>query len=256
MSQYDGRTTRLRLVTGGTAPRPQGTERKRRRLAATITDRLAARPRLAMPLPTAPVFDGPAWRERWARIRHGGEVVGCYVAGCAGSLKLGQLLGCPWPKLGTGIDVERRIDDLNRERYGALRVRGFEFVEEDGWSDWKPARFSARPTHPASPVRVLPRQLEVQLPPWVSAQDFEALFNAALEPVSLPFVVARPAGRDLLRSRGREVDDALRYSRSARGPVLVTELTSFGPSADAARLIAAIEWTLIRLVLADVSGER
>ena len=48
----------------------------------------------------------------------------------------------------------------------------------------------------------------------------------------------------------------MRYSRSARGPVLVTELVSFGPSADAARLIAAIEWMLIRLVLADDGGER
>lgn len=249
-------TTHLHWMRPIKAAHPRGTERQRRQTAAPIAERLEARPRLAVPPSTDAVLDSSLWRQRWSAIRHMGEVTGCYAAGCTGSLKLGQRLGCPWPKMGTAVDVDRRMDDLNQQRYGAQRIQGFEFIEEAGWSDWEPAKFSARPTHPASPVRVLARQLQVELPFWITPQDFEALFNAALEPVALTHLIGRPAGRAMIESRGCSRDDVLRYSRSASGPVLATELASLGSRADAARLVATVEWIVIGLVLADQNGTR
>ena len=251
MSGRNENTQRLQWTTPIKAVHPRGTERRR---AACIAERLEARPRLAMPEPTDEVFNSAQWRKRWSAIRGMGEVTGCYAAGCTGSLKLGQILGCPWPKMGTAVDVDRRMGELNDERYGSLQIQNFSFVEEAGWSDWDAAKFSARPTHPASPVRVLARQLQVELPFWVTPQDFEALFNAALEPVALTHLIGRPAGRALIEGRGCTRDDVLRYSRSARGPVLATELASFGSRADAARLVTLVEWIVIGLVLADQHG--
>lgn len=158
--------------------------------------------------------------------------------------------------MGTAVDVDRRMGELNDERYGSLRIQDFCFVEEAGWGDWEPGRFSARPTHPASPVRVMPRQLQVQLPFWITPQDFENLFNAALEPVGLVHLVGRPSGRELIEARGCTRDDVVRYSRSARGPTLASELASFGSRADANRLVAIVEWIVIRIVLADQDGTR
>ena len=255
MSGRNENTPRLRWTMPSKAVHGRGREPQRRG-RAPIANRLDARPRLAVPPSTDDVLDSSVWRQRWSAIRHMGEVTGCYAAGCTGSLALGQILGCPWPKAGTAVDVDRRMGELNQERYGALRIQGFEFVEEPGWSDWEPARFSARPTHPASPVRVLARQLQVELPFWITPADFEALFNAALEPVSLTHLVGRPAGRELIQGRGCTRDDALRYSPSPRGPVLASELVSFGSRADANRLVATLEWIVIGLVLADRDGTR
>ena len=124
-------------------------------------------------------------------------------------------------------------------------------MDEPGWSDWEPAKFSCRPTHPASPVRVTPRQLVVEVPFWVSASDFEALFVAAMESVTLASIAASPAGRALAKRRGCDPDTLLRYTRSKRGPVLATEIGIIAPSGDASRLVALIEWIVIRLVVAD-----
>ena len=256
MSGRNENTPRLQWTMPSKAVHGRGREPQRRGRAARIADRLETRPRLAMPAPTGEVLDSAEWRRRWSAIRGMGEVTGGYAAGCTGSLKLGQVLGCPWPKMGTAVDVDRRMEELNDERYGSLRVQNFSFIEEAGWSDWEPGRFSARPTHPASPVRVMPRQLQVQLPFWITPQDFENLFNAALEPVSLVHLVGRPVGRDLIMARGCTHDDVVRYSRSARGPVLASELASFGSRADAARLVAIVEWIVIRIVLADQDGAR
>ena len=104
-------------------------------------------------------------------------------------------------------------------------------------------------------MRVLPRQLNVELPFWISAADFEALVVAALDPITLVGIAATPAGRDLCRRRGVSVDALLRYSRAAHGPVLATEIGVVAPSGDASRLVAIVEWILIRLVMAGDDWE-
>ena len=226
-----------------------GTESKRRRRAASIVDRVPARPRLCLPATTAAVLDSAAWRARW-RESCSENTVGIYIAGCKGSLELGQRSGCPFPKIGSAIHVARRMVELNEERYGSVRIRDGAYVEEAGWDDWEPSRLSAQPTHPASPVRALPRELRVTLPLGVSAHDVEVLLNTAVEPISLAHLAGTPAGNALFRSRGCGLDDVLRYSPDRRAPVLATELCSFGPSADTLRLITTLEWALIRHVLA------
>ena len=239
--------------------RPDGTsrggERKQRRLAAAIKLPEADRPRLPLQQDTAAVFDTAAWLKRWGGIRPVAETTGVYVAGCSGSMRLGGELGMPTLKPGTAQDVDARMAKLNSERHGSLVVRDFAVADEPGWSDWEPARFSCRPTHPASPVRVTPRQLIVDMPFWISANDFEALVVAALEPITLASIAASPAGRALVTRRGCDLDSLLRYSRSARGPVLATEIGVVAPSGDASRLVSLIEWIVIRLVVADDGWE-
>ena len=50
-------------------------------------------------------------------------------------------------------------------------------------------------------------------------------------------------------------DALLRYTRSARGPVLATEVAVVAPSADAGRLVALVEWIVVSLVTADDGWE-
>ncbi len=244
---------KLKLVSSNGTSR--GGERKQRRLAATIAVPEPDRPRLPAQADTASVFDTEAWRKRWGSIRGVGETTGVYIAGCTASMRLGGELGMPVLKPGTAQDVGTRIKQLNSERYGSLRIRDFAVHDEPGWADWEAARLSCRPTHPASPVRVLPRQLIVDLPFWISASDFEALLVAALEPIALASLAASPAGQALSRQRGGDPDMLLRYTRGKSGPILATEIAVIAPSGDTSRLVALIEWVLIRLVVADDGWE-
>lgn len=249
---------KLKPVTRGTVVQlrtPQGSERKQRRLAGVITAPEAARPQLPIQADTSTLLGSGAWRSRWAALRPAADTVSVYVAGCQGAMALGGVLGVPLFKIGTTTDVSARMRKLNQQRYGALRVRDFAIVEEPGWDSWSAARLSAPATHPASPVRVLARELVVEVPCCISISDFEALFTAALEPIGLATLAASPEGRALCRRRGCDRDAVLRYSRAARGPVLSTELAIVAASGDAARLVALIEWIIIRLVLAG-DGER
>ena len=244
---------KLKLVSSD--PTSRGSERKQRRLAGAIMLPEPDRPRLPVQADTAAVFGTEAWRKSWGSIRAIGERTGVYVAGCTSSMRLGGELGMPVLKPGTAQDVGTRIKQLNSERYGSLRIRDFAVHDEPGWADWEAARLSCRPTHPASPVRVLPRQLIVDLPFWISANDFEALLNAALEPTTLACLAASPVGQALSRQRGGDPDMLLRYTRGRSGPILATEIAVVAPSGDTSRLVALIEWVLISLVVADDGWE-
>ena len=253
MTGHNRNRKALKLVRPDETSR--GGERKQRRLAAAIAQPEPNRPRLPAQADTAAIFDTAGWQKRWGGIRPVAETTAVYVAGCTGSMKLGGVLGVPTLKPGTAQDVDARISKLNSERHGSLVHRGFAVVDEPGWSDWEPARFSCRPTHPASPARVTPRQLIVELPFWISSADFEALLVAALECITLASIAASPAGRALAKRRGFDPDVLLRYTRSARGPVLATEIAVIAPSGDASRLVSLIEWIVIRVVMADDGWE-
>ena len=251
MSKTEQKTNVTAVKRVSSAAISRGGERKQRRLAAVIAQPEPNRPRLPLQQDTAALFDTDAWRKRWAGIRGLAETTGVYVAGCTGTMMLGGILGAPVLKPGTAQDVGERMRKLNSERHGSLVVRDFAVVDEPGWADWEPAKLSCRPTHPASPVRVALRQLIVELPFWVSVADFEALFVAAMEVITLASIAASPAGRALAERRGCDADALLRYTRSAHGPVLATEIGVIAPSGDAIRLVALIEWIVIRLVIAD-----
>ncbi len=253
MTEQNENRKKLNLVSSDVTSK--GGARKQRRLAAAIAAPEPNRPRLPAQVDTSTIFDTQKWRERWCGIRAVAETTGVYVAGCTGSMSMAQMLGLVVLKPGTARDVDARMAKLNGERHGSVSIRDFAVHDEPGWSDWEPSKLSARPTHPASPVRVLPRQLSVELPFWVTPQDFEALLVAALEPVTLAHLAASPVGRDLCRRRGVTTDALLRYTRSARGPVLATEVAVVAPSADAGRLVALVEWIVVSLVTADDGWE-
>ena len=127
-------------------------------------------------------------------------------------------------------------------------------VCEEGFRDWSAARISAKPCHPASPVRVLPRQLLVTLPSWLSRDRFEARLNALVAHRSLVQIIGTPLGWELCRRQACDRDELLRYSGSPSAPVLATEIGLVAPGADAAWVIALIEALLIGIVL-DERGE-
>ncbi len=233
----------------------RGGERKRRRLAATIARPEPNRPRLPAQGDTAAMFDTESWRRRWAAIRPMAETTNVYVAGCPGTMALGGILGVPIFKPGTAQDVGARMRKLNAQRYGSVVISDFAVHDEQGWSAWEAAKLSAPSTHPASPVRVLPRSLAVELPFWITPQDFEALIQAALDPITLASVAASPLGRALCRQRGCDPHTLLRYSRGPRGPKMATEICAMAPSGDAGRLVALAEWIVIHLVVADDGWE-
>ena len=250
MTEQNMNRKKLNLISSDVTS--QGGARKQRRLAATIAAPEPGRPRLPAQEDTAAVFSSAAWQDRWGGIRPVSDTLGVYVAGCTASMRLANLLGMPVLKIGTARDVGERMRKLNMERYGSLAIRGFSIVDEPGWDDWEASKLSARPTHPASPVRVLPRQLIIETPFWVSLSDIEALVVAAVEPITLAQLAARPDGQTLCRRRGCGKDDLLRYSRAKAGPVLATEIGIIAPSGDASRLVALLERIIIDLVLADV----
>ena len=128
-------------------------------------------------------------------------------------------------------------------------------VDEAGYDTWRLARLSARPTHPRSPVRVMPRWLVVDVPSCLSANEFEAMLNQRLEPFQLARIAGTSVGRAQCRQKACDPDLFMRYSRHGRSLELATELTLIGPSADTARLIGLIEAMLIAIVRAHAGEE-
>ena len=230
--------------------------RKTVRLAPAIPALVTARPRLPeLDTSLSAVFASPWWRQVYGARRPKCRSLCVYIAGCVGTGTLAGLVGIPVFKVGTAEDCEARIDDLNRQHYGSYTVLGGRMVEEDGYDAWRLAKLSARPTHPMSPVRVMPRWLIVDVPSWLSANEFEFMLNHRLESFQLARVSGTSAGRAQCRQRGCDPDSFMRYSRHGRSLELATELALIGPSADTARLIGLIEAMLIAVVRAHAGEE-
>ena len=230
--------------------------RKAIRLAPAIPTLMSLRPRLPESDPSlSAVFDSPWWRQKYGSRRSSCRSTCLYIAGCVGTGTLAGLVGIPTFKVGTAEDCDTRIDDLNRQRYASYTVLDGRMVEEGGYDAWRLAKLSARPTHPMSPVRVMPRWLVVDLPSFLSGNEFEFMINHRLERLQLARVVGTSAGRAQCRQRGCDPDGLMRYSRHGRCLELATELTLIGPSADTARLIGMIEAMLIGVVRAHAGEE-
>ena len=230
--------------------------RKAIRLAPAIPALIADRPRLPEPDPSLSAAFGSAWWLRnYAARRAACSTLCAYIAGCLGTSALASILGAPTFKVGTAEDCEARVDDLNRQHYGSYSVLDGRMVEQSGYDTWQLARLSAPPTHPLSPVRVMPRWLVIDLPSFLSGNEFEFMLNHRLEPYQLARVSGTSAGRAQCRQRGCDPDSFMRYSRHGRSLELATELTLIGPSADTARLIGLIEAMLIAVVRAHAGEE-
>ena len=230
--------------------------RKTVRLAPAIPALVTARPRLPeLDRSLSAVFASPWWRQVYGARRAKCRSLCVYIAGCVGTGTLAGLVGIPVFKVGTAEDCEARIDDLNHQRYGSYAVLAGCMVEEDGYDAWRLAKLSARPTHPMSPVRVMPRWLIVDVPPCLSVNEFEFMLNHRLEAFQLARMSGTSAGRAQCRQRGCDPDLFMRYSRHGRFLELATELTLIGPSADATRLIGLIEAMLIAVVRTHAGEE-
>ena len=239
---------RARVASKDKAPRRQ-TSSKRSPVPSLVPER----PRLPDPdLSLAAIFDSAWWARAYGARRSECHSLTVYIAGCLGTSALAATLGIPAFKVGTAEDCEARIVELNGQRYGSHAVVNGRMVEESGYDTWQLARLSAPPTHPMSPVRVMPRWLVVDLPSWLSPSQFEFMINCRLMTLQLVRIAGTSAGRALCRQRSCDPDRFMRYSRHGRSLELATELACIAPSADATRLIGLIEAMLVAAVRAHV----
>ena len=243
---------RARVTPKGCSTRHQITQTR-----SPIPSLMSERLRLPDPDPSLATNLGSAWwMQAFGASRGKCTPLTVYIAGCLGTSSLAALLGAPIFKAGTALDCEARIADLNSQRYGSYAVLDGRMVEGTGYNTWQLARLSAPPTHPLSPVRVMPRWLLIDVPWFLSTNEFEFMLNQRLESLQLARIAGTAAGRAQCRQRDCDPDQFMRYSRHGRDLELATELTLLGPSADTGRLIALIEAMLVEVVRVHVGGER
>ena len=182
------------------------------------------------------VYASPSWASSYAPTRW--QVA--YAAQSPGLATLSACLGgVGLAKVGTArLDaVERRLADLGSEQCGAWHRGGSGYEREPGFSRFYSApRLQLAPQHPLSPVKLGAFGVEVGLPVDLSADVFEAEFNARLRPLRLHVVGGTAAGRALCARAGADPALLTRFHRRGTGFVASTELTLLRPQADCAAL--------------------
>lgn len=158
------------------------------------------------------LFQSAAFRERW---KPSGERRAIYVGGCDGLRDLSRSLQIPVFKIGiTDPDhVSARMKSLRRAAYGAVWFRDGECVEDKtGWTSWFVSNLYGkyRPPSPASPVRVDPCTIYVDLPAGLHWTAFDAAFDAEAAKARLSTWIVSEEGLAHCRLLG--VDPA-RYQR-------------------------------------------
>ena len=197
-------------------------------------------------------FADPAYRHLWIP----GSMSRVYVAGTPGLKALLQsfgLSGCY--KVGThaGEDVSRRMQDLNKQRYGSLWVDG-EPVADPGFASWaaEPLPAGSIAPSPGSPVRLRALDLEVTRPVGMSAEAFDQALARALTGASLHGFAQSAAGEAYCTARGHDPRQLIRFSPNGKArPERATELILIRPRhGDAGRLLRLCEDLVYNHVMA------
>ncbi len=178
------------------------------------------------------VYGSDAWASAYRRVR----TVVVYVLQSPGLGALSARLGgVSLVKVGTAAAecLAQRVAELGRCQYGAW-VRGpRRYEREDGYGVFCPApRLQLAAQHPASPIRLCLHGIEVDLPPGVTPNQFEAMLNRALLPVRLQTVADGEAGRALCCRAGVEAALLRRFYKHGPRYKAATELTLMRPQAD------------------------
>ncbi|MDR3487941.1 MAG: hypothetical protein P4M05_23955 [Bradyrhizobium sp.] len=110
-----------------------------------------------------------------------------YIFGCKGCAKLGRRLNTKIYKIGSTIEhnLETRLEQIGKDRYGAWINRGNEIEIEEGFSDWialpiTTSRPSANPV-----VTLMPRTIQIDLPRTMTRRVFDASLQEVLSPRAL-----------------------------------------------------------------------
>lgn len=202
-----------------------------------------------------PRFAQPDFTSRFVA----GERTTVYIAGCRGLLSsVAQLLHIGAWKISTTQDespgLQRRLDALATDRYGSTYKIGTDTMEDPYFSRWGLSMVGTVTPSPGSPIRILPRGIEVILPADLDFETFERLLRQALSNAELGRWVTSWAGRAHCARFGLSPSRFERYSAYDMGGVdrmsRAREIFLFKPAKQSQRLVRIIETLIIGHVLA------
>jgi hypothetical protein len=201
-----------------------------------------------------PRFATPAWRHCYIP----GERTTVYVAGCRGLLSsVAQLLHIGTWKISTTQDetpgLEKRLKALDTDRYGSTYMDDGDLVEDPHFDRWGLAMTgSGVEASPGSPLRVLPRGIEVILPADLDFGTFDRLLRQALSNAELGRWAVSPQGRAHCARFGLAPSRFERFSKydMAGGDRMsrAREIFLFKPAKQSQRLVRIIETIILRHV--------
>ena len=178
-----------------------------------------------------------------------GESREIYAAACPGLAQLVSRLRMPLYKVSSCAfgRLADRMRELSRDRYAAEWFCDGRYVSEPaGFTNWFPSHLSAaKPAAPNSPVTIGPRALTVKLPRTLSAEAFDAAFDAEIRKAAIDLWVMDEPG--MRHCAFVDVDPAMAqrattfsYGSGARS-CPAKEIVVFRPNEDADRLVAIVE---------------
>ena len=183
-----------------------------------------------------------------------GESREIYTAACPGLGLLATRLRMPLYKVSSCAfgRLADRMRELGRDRYAAEWFCDGRYVSEpEGFINWFPSHLSAaKPAAPNSPVTIGPRALTVKLPRTLSAEAFDAAFDAEIRKAAIDLWVMGAAGARHCAFVDFDPAMAQRattfsYGSGARS-CPAKEIAVFRPNEDADRLVAIVERVILR----------
>jgi hypothetical protein len=202
-----------------------------------------------------PRFAEPIFTSRFVP----GERTTVYIAGCRGLLSsVAQLLHIGAWKISTTQDespgLQRRLDALGTDRYGSTYRIGADTVEDPHFSRWGLSMVGTDVIlSPGSPLRILPRGIEVILPDDLDFDTFERVLRQALSNAELGRWVASRTGREHCARFGLSPSRFARYSAYDMGGgdrmSRAREIFLFKPAKQSQRLVRIIETVILSHVM-------
>lgn len=188
-----------------------------------------------------------------------GERTTVYIAGCRGLLSsVAQLLHIGSWKISTTQDetsgLEKRLKALDTDRYGSTYMADGGMVEDSHFDRWGLAMIGSDvEASPGSPLRILPRGIEVILPADLDFGTFDRLLRQALSNAELGRWAVSPQGRAHCARFGLAPSRFERFSKydMAGGDRMsrAREIFLFKPAKQSQRLVRIIESLIIGHVL-------
>ncbi|WP_439492031.1 hypothetical protein [Bosea sp. (in: a-proteobacteria)] len=208
-----------------------------------------------------PRFATPAWR----RCYIPGERTNVYIAGCRGLLSsVAQLLHIGTWKISTTQDetpgLEKRLKALDIDRYGSTYMADGDLIEDPHFDRWGLAMIGSDvQASPGSPLRILPRGIEVILPADLDFGTFDRLLRQALSNAELGRWSVSPQGLAHCARFGLAPSRFERFSAYEMGGgnrmSRAREIFLFKPAKQSQRLVRIIE-TIIMNHVSTVAGAR
>lgn len=202
-----------------------------------------------------PRFAGPDFTSRYVA----GERTTVYISGCRGLLSsVAQLLHIGAWKISTSQDestgLQRRLDALGADRYGSAYKAGGKIIEDAQFDRWGLSTVGTDVAlSPGSPLKVLPRGIEVILPADLTFDSFDRLLREALSGAELGQWASSWHGRAHCARFGLSPSRFERFTPYEMGGGVrlsrAREIFLFKPFKQSQRLVRIIETIILDHVL-------